>query len=122
MIISDSFTFWVNGDTCEIVTQSQLPKERLDNVLEFVFKTYAPIAVIAQSMGSNTRAYIFAQSGDTVDLDKLIRILCKREMGWSLSDNILFSPRPSKLNPNDFMSAVSAARISGTSPKPLSHV
>jgi hypothetical protein len=111
MTLSDSFTFWVNGDTCEIVTHSQLPKDRLNLLLEFVFKAYAPIAVISQSIGNSDYAYAFAQSGSTVDLEKLLRIVSKCEMGWNLSDGILFSPRPSKLNPNNLVRAISAARI-----------
>jgi hypothetical protein len=112
MTISESFTFWAHGDICEIVTHSQLPKDRLKLLLDFVFKAYAPIAVISQAMNNTDYAYTFTQSGSTVDLDKLLRILSKREMGWNLSDNILFSPRPSQLNPNDLMRAVSAARLS----------
>jgi hypothetical protein len=111
MGISDSFTFWVNSDVCEIVTHSQLPKDRLKLLLDFVFKAYAPIAVISQSMNNTDYAYTFAQLGCAIDLDKLLRILSKCEMGWSLSDNVLFSPRPSQLNPNELMRAISAARI-----------
>jgi hypothetical protein len=48
---------------------------------------------------------------NSVDLDKLLRILSQCEMGWNLSDNVLFSPRPSQLNFNELMRAISAARI-----------
>ncbi|HEY9729986.1 MAG TPA: hypothetical protein V6D50_26360 [Chroococcales cyanobacterium] len=111
MGISDSFSFWVNSDVCEIVTHSQLPKDRLTFLLDFVFKAYAPIAIISQSMNNTEYAYTFAQLGSTIDLDKLLRILSQCEMGWSLSDNVLFSPRPSQLNFNDLMRAISAARM-----------
>ena len=111
MGVSDSFTFWVNSDVCEIVTHSQLPKDRLQLLLDFVFRAYAPIAVISQSMNNTEYAYTFAQLGSTIDLDKVLRILSQCEIGWSLSENILFSPRPSQLNFNDLMRAISAARI-----------
>lgn len=111
MVVSDSFTLVVYTDICEIVTHSRLPKERLNLFLDFIFKAYAPIALISQSMNNASYAYTFAQSGSTVDLDKLLRILSKREMGWSLSDNILFSPRPSQLDPNDLMQVIAAARF-----------
>ncbi len=111
MVISNSFTFGVDGDVCEIITHSQLPYERLKLLLDFTFNAYAPIAVISQSMNNTDYTYTFAQSGSTVDLDKLLRILSKREMGWNLGDNILFSPRPSRLEPVTLLRAIYAARL-----------
>ena len=80
-------------------------------LLEFVFKAYAPVAVISQPIGNSDYAYTFAQSANTIDLEKLLRILSKREMGWNLSDGILFSPRPSTVNLNNLVCAISTARI-----------
>jgi hypothetical protein len=111
MIISDSFTFSVNGDVCDIVTHSYLPTERLKSLLDFVFRTYAPIAAIAQSIGNNSYTYTIAQSGDAVDVLRLLQILGRYETGWNLSDGIIFSPRPSKIRPTTLMQAIGTARM-----------
>lgn len=113
MVVSDSFTFVAHNGICEVLTHSRLPKDRLNLVLDFIYKAYAPIVVISEAIGNTDYAYTFAQSGNTIDVDKLIRILSKREMGWSLSNEILFSPRPSRLDPNDLMQVIVAARLRG---------
>ncbi len=112
MTVSDSFTFAVNGDLCEVITHSRLTGSKLKRFLGFTFDVYAPIVVVSESMHNIDYAYTFAQAGSTVDLDKLLRILSKQEMGWNLTDEVLFSPRPSGIRPNDLMRAISAARLS----------
>lgn len=108
------FTFAVNGDVCDILMNSRLPQERLQLLLEFVFKAYAPIVVIAEGSGSPEYSYIFAQSSDRVDLTKLLRIVTHYEMGWHLSNGILFSPRPSHLAPQSLADAIATARLSSS--------
>jgi hypothetical protein len=105
------FTFAVNGDVCDVLTNSRLPQERLQLLLEFVFKAYAPIAVIAEGSGSPDYSYIFAQSGNRVEVKKLLRIVSNYEMGWNLSNGILFSPRPSQLEPSRLADAIATARL-----------
>jgi hypothetical protein len=104
------FTFALNNDVCDVLTNSRLPPDRLKLLLEFVFCAYAPIAVIAEGSGSPHYSYIFAQSGEAVDISRLLRIVSHHELGWHLSDGILFSPRPSQVEPNRLAEAIAIAR------------
>ena len=112
MPISDSFTFAVDGDICEVITNSRLTGDKLKLFLDFAFKVYSPIILISEAIHNVDYAYTFAQTGSTVDLDKLLRILSKKEMGWSLADGVLFSPRPSRVRPTGLRQVISAARVS----------
>ena len=111
MSVSDSFTFAVNGDVCEIITASHLPLDKLHLLLDFTYKAYAPIACIAESIGNTDYAYTIAQSGDSIDVIRLLQILGATETGWNLSDGIIFSPRPSKTRPPALARAISMARL-----------
>jgi hypothetical protein len=111
-VTTNCFTFAVSGDVCDVLTNSRLPQERLKLLLDFAFKAYAPIVVIAEGSGSPQYSYIFAQRSDRVDVSKLLRIVSHYELGWHLSEGILFSPRPSQLEPNTLASAIAIARFS----------
>ncbi len=107
---TDSFTICPWQEMASVITHSHLTGKKLRSFLDFVFAYYSPVIVICQSMESNSYAYTFAQSGELVDVASLLKILTRWEMGWNLSDSILYSPRPSKLEPTELQKAIAAAR------------
>ncbi|MGB3693654.1 MAG: hypothetical protein WA865_08115 [Spirulinaceae cyanobacterium] len=107
---TDSFTICPWQEMASVVTHSRLSGKKLSSFLNFVFEYYSPVVVICQSMESSSYAYIFAQSDKFVDVASLLKILTRWEMGWNLSDGLLYSPRPSKLEPPELQRAIASAR------------
>ena len=108
--ISDSFTFWVHGGICQIITMNHLPEERLKKVISFALSTYAPMVLMAESLspGSNY-AYLVAYQGNEIDALRMLEVLGRNETGWSLTDGVLYSPRPSSLHPDVICEAIALA-------------
>jgi hypothetical protein len=111
MEIHETFTFMKKGDRCDIISSSAVPKERLKPLFSYAFTTYAPIVVLAELIGNVDYAYTMAQCGQSLDMDHLLGVLGKWEVGWELSDGILFSPRPSRVELNKLMTAIAVARM-----------
>ncbi|MGB3693732.1 MAG: hypothetical protein WA999_13480 [Spirulinaceae cyanobacterium] len=106
----DSFTIspwtdWIYG----VITQSKIQGELLEDFLTLVYKHYGKVVVICQPL-ENGYAYTFAQKQKIVTLDSLLQILSRQEFGWTVSNGILHSPRPSKLSLDSLEAAIVAAR------------
>lgn len=107
---TNSFTICAHDGLCNVMSDSRLTQEKLMKFLEFVFEVYAPVVIISQPWESTQYSYILAQRNQIVSTESLLNILSRQEIGWHLSGNILYSPRPSKLRPPYLEQAISAAR------------
>ncbi len=116
MVSSDTFTFMPVGDVCEVVTQSCFSRnrEKLDNLLDFIFKTYGPVALVAETVNISEYTYIIGSQYNDCRIERLLRVLGNFELGWMIEDNILISPRPSKLSPNRVAEAIKMAQFCST--------
>ncbi len=109
-IQTNSFTICAHNGICNVMSDSRLPPEKLTKFLEFLFEAYAPIVIVSQPWESTQYSYVLAQRGQVLSTESLLNILSRQEIGWHLSQSILYSPRPSKLRPPDLAKAIAAAR------------
>jgi hypothetical protein len=110
--VTDSFTIWSHEGICEILTMSRLPQERLTSLLSFAFSTYAPVVLLSESVAPGSYyAYVVAhQGGGEIDDLKLLQALGQKEQGWSLTDGVIYSPRPSRMPSKTIIKMIAASR------------
>lgn len=113
MNVTDCFTFANHDGMCDVITISELPPDRLRVMLEFAFKAYSPIVLVAESVGTINYAYKLGWMAGNLDPLHFLEVVGKMEEGWQLTDGVIYSPRPSQLKAQSITEAINLARLVG---------
>jgi hypothetical protein len=111
MNVTDCFTFATHDGMCDVITISQLPTDRLRLMLDFAFKAYSPIVLVAESIGSTEYAYKLGWVAGNLDPLRFLEVVGRFEEGWQLKDEIIYSPRPSQIKSRIITEAINLARL-----------
>lgn len=111
MNVTDCFTFATHDGLCDVITISEIPTDRLRLILDFAFKAYSPIVLVAQSEGSTDYVYKLGWVAGHLDPLRFLEVVGRLESGWRLTDGVIYSPRPSQIHAQSLTEAINLARL-----------
>jgi hypothetical protein len=100
-MLADTFAIASDGVICDVVVNHKLSSPKLDSFLTFLFSNYAPLVIISENcIGGYAYTIAVNPEARPFKLDTFLKSVGKIEWGWVIEGNKFFSPRPSKITPN----------------------